>query len=225
MQRTIHSNLPSKKGLDSVAKSLYLGPDKRAKIAHGGLTMHNSAYLLIPLRSAVSSEAARRYAKTYLEQNNFARPSGRWDQNPIDSYVIGGRWSGLLTQVHLDRVKLKKFWKQFEKKGLGWVSRTVPAKVQRQKAEALFYRYFPDFDTEKIPCPVYRDSYVREGFHDDAMIVDEIIWEKIIEPGLESELLEGGAILHANSDSAYESELVKEEVISKCWCVVIDFHC
>ncbi|MCG3206161.1 MAG: hypothetical protein KCHDKBKB_02888 [Elusimicrobia bacterium] len=185
--------------------------------------MHGNAYVLVPTKSSKTSEEARQYVKSYLEKNHFCSPSGRWDHNPVDYFVIGGRWSGKLTEAHVDEKKIKKFWAACRRKGIG---RTMSNKCSQQKeAEAIFLKIFSDFDLNTMPCLFFRDSYERKGFSDDAMIVDEIIWAKIIEPGLEADLMDGGAVIHTQTNNKYETKLDKNDVIGKCWCVVIDFHC
>lgn len=184
--------------------------------------MHCSAYVLVPTKSAKTSEEARHYVTTYLKKNHFCSPSGRWDYNPIDSVVIGGRWSGKLTEAHLDDKKVRKFWSACRKKG---VSRMMNNKSNQQKTgEALFAKFFPEIDLSRMPCLFFRDSYGQNGFFDDAMIVDEVIWEKIIEPALEADLMDGGAVIHTQTKNESETKLKKNDVVGKCWCVVIDFH-
>ncbi len=187
--------------------------------------MHYAAYVLIPVEKAATSDEARRQASNYLMENEFVGGEGRWGSGVSDWFVIGGRWSGSMTLAHLDKKKLSRFWARFEKQKLGWSGKGIDDNERKKKISDLFLKYFPDFDVQQFPCPPTRSPYSDAGYEDDAMIVDEIIWNEVITPGLKKSLLEGDAIIHVDGCDESESELDKEKVVGKCWCVLIDFHC
>jgi len=64
--------------------------------------MHYAAYALIPADLASTSAEARRQAHSYLMNNEFVGGEGRWGRGISDWFVVGGRWSGRLTMLHLD---------------------------------------------------------------------------------------------------------------------------
>ncbi|MBN1687978.1 MAG: hypothetical protein JW893_02665 [Candidatus Omnitrophica bacterium] len=187
--------------------------------------MHFTAYVLIPLEKATTSAEARHQASAYLVDNEFVGGEGRWGSGISDWFVIGGRWSGSMTMARLDKKKLKRFWTRFEKQKLGWSGKGIDDNERKNKISALFLKYFPDFDVQKTPCPPTRSPYSDSGYEDDAVIVDDLIWDEIIIPGLKKSLLEGGAIIHVDGCEESESDLDKEKIVGQCWCVVIDFHC
>lgn len=185
-------------------------------------------YIVVSRQQASSSEKARRYVKDFLEKNHFTSKAGRWNPNPIDSFVIGGGWSGSLTVAHLDETKLQKFSRQYAKAGHSIYDPKADATKKANKIATLFQKHFPDLDTSQFPCPFNRDPWEELGYFDDAMIVDEVLWEKIIKPRLGKSLFHsdgGGGVIKLESDRPYESDLCEEEIVGRFWCVVITFYC
>jgi hypothetical protein len=99
-----------------------------------------------------------------------------------DWYEVGGRWSGDYTEWSLDKEKLKKFFKEFDKQELGWENNTdkKPA-IQRKKSYILFKKYFPEFKGKEEMIPVWRatlDEHIKHGAKrmkiDDISKVEEL---------------------------------------------------
>ena len=123
--------------------------------------MHKGVILLT---KASSKEGAISAAESFLEPYGNSRV---WDW-----YVIGGRWSGTLREDSLDKKKLAKYHKEFEKRKLGWTSAENSEEAQREKAWALWREMFPEW---KGDPPVYRDRYKQEGQSDDVLPLSECL--------------------------------------------------
>jgi hypothetical protein len=116
--------------------------------------MHFLSFLIV---KADSREEAVRRARDFLEEY----------QNQVwDWYVIGGRWSGYITQSNLDQATYEKFLKEFRENALGFISKDNPECKQRKRAHELFMKYFPNFEGD---IPIYRDPYLHDGYLDDVV--------------------------------------------------------
>ena len=187
--------------------------------------MHCKLYILLPKDQASNSEQARIRVSDYLDENNFCIESGgRWGGGIGDWFVIGGRWSGDLTVIKLDHEKYKKFWDEVVAKNLHLTSKNTSKEKQDGDIQRIFKNYFPEFDHKTVSFPVCRNQYQDIGYEDDAQIVDEEIWNRALAPGLKNDLYHGGAVIHTEGIEELEAGLMKDEVVGKCWCVVVDFH-
>lgn len=185
--------------------------------------MHHKLFVLTNKDNAKTSKEARDYVYNQLENDvSFVGEGGRFSSPIADWFVIGGRWSGAITQLFLDQDKLGEFWKEFEKQQLGWTNNTDKLKEdQQKKSQELFMTYFPNFKGE---IPIWRDAgYIHEGYEDDAQIVTKKLWEALkkeykndipIEPTPEDN----------NLCDLEGDEVTKENVIGKKWLVVVDYH-
>lgn len=185
--------------------------------------MHCRLIVLVQEDGAESSLDARQTVEAQLMNQSFVGEGGLFASPPADWFVIGGRWSGSLTQLRLDRDRLSAFWKEFDSQRLGWVGRNRPEEQQKTKALELFAQFFPDFEGEP---PVWRDAYERLGYEDDAQILDETLFRFLKElkgypqeAGLD-DLYRGRC--YVDLDQPHEE--LTSDAIGKKWCVVVDFH-
>ena len=116
--------------------------------------MHFLSFLIV---KADSREEAVRRARDFLEE---------YLNQVWDWYVIGGRWSGYITQSNLDQATYEKFSKEFRENALGLISKDNPECKQRKRAHELFMKYFPNFEGD---IPIYRDPYLHDGYLDDVV--------------------------------------------------------
>jgi len=193
--------------------------------------MHFRLFILTNKENAKTSQEARDYVYQQLENDNsFVGDGGRFSSPIADWFVVGGRWSGVLTQLLLDQDKLKEYWEEFEKQQLGWTNLTDKKEEdQQRKSQELFMEYFPNFKGE---IPVWRDStikYLHHGSEDDAQIVTKKLWEALNKDYEENDSHVGFIPSDPNPeddgicDLDYD-EITKENVIGKKWIVVIDYH-
>lgn len=185
--------------------------------------MHYRLFVLTDQKNARTSKEARDYVYNELSNDNsFVGDGGRFSSPIADWFVIGGRWSGALTQLLLNQKKLKAFWKEFEKQQLGWTNNTdKKTEHQQKKSQELFIQYFPNFKGE---IPIWRDAgYIHEGYEDDAQLINKELWEalkKDYKKGIPSEPTpEDDRLCDLEGD-----EVIEENVIGKKWLVVVDYH-
>lgn len=184
--------------------------------------MHYRFFVLFDKSKATTSLEAREWVKDTLENApGFLQADGEYNFSPsfADWFVIGGRWSGELTEAHLDQEKLKAFHQEFDNKKLGWINNSDKKEAsQKSKTKKLFKKYFPEFTGE---IPIYRDTYISLGNPDDAMIVDKKIYENILKQ-YEGEYKPPGedeGIVNLDGD-----EILPETTVGLKWIVVVDYH-
>jgi hypothetical protein len=192
--------------------------------------MHYRLYVLTDKSNANNSKEARDYVNDQLlNDSSFVGEGGRFSSPIADWFVIGGRWSGVLTQIQLNQSTLKRFWDEFEAKKLGWTSKENSAEDQAKKTHKLFKSYFPKF---KGLVPVYRGDDIQynrfeNGADDDAMLVTKKLW-KIIKENFkkeyERELPEYPEVEEDYIVDLEGEPLTDNSVIGKKWIVVVDFH-
>jgi hypothetical protein len=191
--------------------------------------MHHRLFVLTNKENAKTSEEARNYVYDQLmEDNSFVGDGGRFSSPIADWFVVGGRWSGALTQLLLDQDKLKEYWKEFEKQKLGWTNNTdKKTEDQQKKSQELFTQYFPNFKGE---IPIWRDAgYIHKGYEDDAQIVTKKLWD-VLNKDYEKNNEHVGFIPEEptpEDDGICDlecDEVTKENVVGKKWLVVVDYH-
>ncbi len=202
--------------------------------------MHYLMYALLDKSQAQNSEDARTEANSILsDDDSFVGEGGRFGSPVADWFVIGGRWSGDLAQHLVDG----DFFKEVKKRvphdsKFGFTTKDVAD----HKAE--FQKIWEELGG-KDANPYNRDQYEHGGADDDAMIVNEKVWEKIILPILNNkkeydrqysqvvrkndynspepilaDIGEEGDVLFNDKDI----KNVKKSIVGKKWIVVVDYH-
>jgi len=145
----------------------------------------------------------------------FVDQERRFGCAPADWFVIGGRWSGTLTRMMLDKKKVEQFYKEFEKK-YGWHTNSeIKRKDRKKQAKKLFKKYFPNYTGELI---FWRDTYKDLGYEDDAMIITPQIYDELLKEH-EGSYEDGEHFWDLDYD-----EVNPETYIGKKWIVCIDYH-
>ena len=200
--------------------------------------MHYLMYALLDKNQAENSEDARTEVNEILSNDDsFCGEGGRFGSPVADWFVIGGRWSGDLAKNLLDKDFFKEVDKRIPHDKFGFTTKDVAD----HKAE--FQKIWEELGG-KDANPYNRDSYEHGGGEDDAMIVDEKVWEKIILPILNNKKeykAEYSQVVRKNdynlpepilADVGEEGETsfndkvedVKKSVVGKKWIVVVDYH-
>ncbi len=183
--------------------------------------MHARLIVLLDKRQGETSRDVRRRADLRLTSEGFTGEGGLFASPPSDWFVIGGRFSGCLTELRLDQDKLRAFRVEYGDQGLDWAGRKSSEEKQRAKAQKLFLQFFPEFKGEP---PVWRDDYQTLGYEDDAQVLDEALYKFLGE--LEGYVRGGDDLYHGNCfvdlDDAYNE--LSLDSIGKKWVVVVDFH-
>ena len=187
--------------------------------------MHAVLYVLVPKEEVNSSIDARRYVASWLASEGFVmadtgESTGGRFKGVCDWFVIGGRWSGILTKVQLDLAKVQKAEQEFEDKYGWWIGgeENITEETRKKQYEEIFFKYFPEF---KGNVPAWRDSYCVMGYEDDAQIVNDAIYEHLIKNSRgKTNFWDGGCVVSTDESLDYE----KDSVVGKAWIVVVDFH-
>jgi hypothetical protein len=177
--------------------------------------MHVRFLVTFNTGDAATSQEAREHVSNILLAEGFANQVGRWNAGLADWFVIGGRWSGELTRVLLDQKKLATVQKEFEEKHGWWLGgqEHVTEEQRREQMKEVFFREFPDFQDE---MPFWRDQYREHGYEDDAMIVTQERYDRLLKA------------YEGQEDSDEHADLdwtpVSPEMVGNKWLVVVDYH-
>jgi len=138
--------------------------------------MHNLLLVTIRKEIARNSKEARAYTYKWLADNKLACQDSAFCSGMADWFVIGGRWSGWLTLLHLEQERLDRFLDEFDKKYGWYIGAGFSEQDRSQQSIRLFNKYFPEFRGKH---PFWRNLSAL-GADDDAMICDDIIFEMMI---------------------------------------------
>jgi hypothetical protein len=176
--------------------------------------MHYVFYATFNKDDAEASEEARSNVADYLNENGFIG-EGRWSSGIADWFVIGGRWSGKLTRMLLEKEKLERVEQEFEEKHGWWTGgkEHVTDEQRREQMKEMFDSEFPDFDGE---FPYWRNQYELMGYDDDAMILTQELYDALLKE------YEGEDDGEHHADLDYDT--ISPDMIEKKWIVVVDYH-
>jgi len=182
--------------------------------------VHNMVYVLVPKYLVENKEKVAEYVHRSLSNEGFVDDGSKlFTTSPADWFVIGGRYSGILTKIRLDPEKFSDY------------DEFLVAEIEKSKNDEAFVKsvtkawktFFPEYSHL---TPIFlREPYLELGYPDDVQEVDEVIYEKIIE----REMSIYGTIFGTN---IYESGTIlnlygideNEPMIGNFWIVVVDFH-
>jgi hypothetical protein len=168
-----------------------------------------------------------------LQEDSFASEGSRWSSGPADWFVIGGRWSGDLSQKELG---LDYKGLQAELKQRGYPKTEIPKQdVSLFEDKGMVSSNFVKTLTEELNLlwtdlggdevhPWVRDSYANFGYPDDSKKLTKNLYQNLFSPE-EYSCEEKWIDIDAYSDLDKWSDL--EEYIDKnsMWLTVIDYHC
>jgi len=177
--------------------------------------MHASLFVCIDVDIASNSREAREYVTQWLYDEGFVQQSTYFSNGVADYFVIGGRWSGILTLYSLPWKDLDE-WSEFAK-GLRCPCNIRADEILRRK----LIKRFPEYKDKLKDFKYFsRSDSMPMGYEDDAMVINPSLWRFVVEPGLEkTDYYDGGCVI----DISF-SEKKPENFINKKWIVVIDFH-
>jgi hypothetical protein len=178
--------------------------------------MHYRMLITLAVIGGESSLDARTRAYDHLlSEPGFAGESSRFNSPIADWFVIGGRWSGFLSETSIGeayRARLKERFPQVT--GAFYFSKDV--EPHREAIDAL-WRECGGQGT----APFYRCPYDDLGQVDDALILDQTLYDALlIDYAGASEYREGGHCYYADLDG----EPLGPSFISRKWLIVIDYH-
>jgi len=177
--------------------------------------MHHLLLTTLEMRdNATSSEARFRAHELLSEDDSFAGNGGRFGSPLCDWFVIGGRWSGLLTKTLLGEPYMAAFEREFPEMTKGWYPSSLVEK-NRRRLNRLWRQFGGTGDH-----PDTRSRY-DHGLDDDAMPVDDALYHHFLAQYR-------GQSIHAEGEAGtfadLDGELVDESFIGRKWIVVADYH-
>ena len=179
--------------------------------------MQHLMLVTVELHQNGSSEEARSLAYSALaEDDSFVGEGGRFGCPLADWFVLGGGWSGLLRerllgQAYQDALKL-----EFPDLINGYFPSSL-LDVHNTGLDQLWHRF-----GGVGPHPLTRSAYDHLGSDDDAMIVDQLLYDHFLKPHAGSEKHIGGG--EPTDVADLDNEPVDESFIGRKWLVVVDYH-
>lgn len=161
--------------------------------------MHSLYFVIFDKNHAQNSKEAREFADMVLENAEFCG-KGYFSACKADWYRIGGGYSGELQSVRLGLASYESYKKL--------ILKDSDRNKQQKNWENL---------GGKGIAPHLRDNHTI--YKDDAMIVDEELYECLMKEYAEIEVFD--------EDNYYETTLDKidkKDIIGR-WIVLIDYHC
>ena len=168
---------------------------------------------------AGTSQEARNYVRHYLMDEGFVC-DGRWGYGMGDWFVIGGRWSGVLSR-HTWATQLTAQMEAVEKEKDVQVWGVFYGSAEKKEIQAELAQEFQRMWDEATPeayrgIPVQRDTYKGDGYEDDAMILTQELYDSLLKE------YEGEPDSDEHADLDYDD--VSPEMVGKKWIVVVDYH-
>lgn len=188
--------------------------------------MHQVYFVYLPKGEKIkTSKEARRRANDELDANNFANESnGYFGMSKADWFMIGGRWSGLLTEIlGRERIPDKKHIKAEIAKYHTWRKEKngewSPKKMNDEEFKKKIAEYTAD---------ICRNQYHVGGYEDDAMILNKRLLAALtniktkVRGFKRNELRKCEVFDPVNFDEFIVADLNKNELGG--WLVVVDYH-
>jgi len=153
------------------------------------------------------------YVYNHLVEEGFTQ-NGKWASGLADWFEIGGRWSGNLIYYRLNPLLRKACEDKLHSMESGWTE---------AQSKKVFKEFFPH---SKLKNPFFRNLNILGGiFKDDAQIVDELLWNRLIYPEIKqcNEVLED-PVYYTENRPGDMNGLTKSKVVNKMWAVIVDYH-
>lgn len=180
--------------------------------------MHYLMLITLTMPPGEDSQPARDRAFGLLqEDSSFCGEGGGRFGSPIcDWFVIGGRWSGHLRETLLGQPYRDTLEQRFPKLALDWYSDSDVA-PHRTALDALWHEF-----GGTGPSPYNRDAYEQTGYDDDALPVDQALYDRFLaEYRGECECKENS---YRCTFADLDGEEVDDSFIGRKWIAVIDYH-
>jgi hypothetical protein len=179
--------------------------------------MHYQMLVTLTLPVGATSLDARRQAENRLQaDDSFCGEGGRFGSPLCDWFVIGGRWSGVLKRTMLGDSYQAAMAKEFPEMATGWFSSSL-VETHRERLDQLWREFGGNG-----PHPLTRNNYDYLGYEDDAMLVDQALYDHFLakHEGISNNQGDSSDITFADLDD----EEVDASFIGGKWLVVVDYH-
>jgi hypothetical protein len=179
--------------------------------------MHHLMLVTLSLADCSNSKEARQSAFSRLiEDDSFVGEGGRFGCPLADWFVLGGRWSGILRETLLGQPYKDALEQEFPEFTKGY----YPSSLREQHKTGLdqLWHRFGGIGSS----PLTRSGYDEQGADDDAMILDQFLYDHFLKPHAGSDRTIGGDSLADFAD--LDCDEVDESFIGRKWLVVVDYH-
>lgn len=182
-----------------------------------GEIMHNLYFVYLGKDEKIkSSSEARRRVNGLLESNSFAGGEGYWGGGKADWFVIGGRWSGILSKLlgkkpKSDRQHIKEEVAHYGelRLGGGWWGNLTQQEFDKEVSEHI--------KNEQ------RNAGKLGGYPDDAMRLDKKLLAAMQTKKGENSFIRECELFHAGSFEEEDVSCLDKKDLGG-WIVVIDYH-
>lgn len=207
--------------------------------------MHFRLLLTFDKKLAETSQEARDYVLNELENDSsFVGEGGRFGNPVADWFVIGGRWSGELSNKTWAKKVIKEIELMEKKENLQiagcWYGNKKETKKQAE-VRAIAEKMYQDAMPKKLKNKnlvydrfINEETYNQNGFYDDAMIVNKTLYDAFLKEykGKEKGKTHNVSIVKGMEDYSWDDlhfvdlddEPVDKEFIGNKWIVVVDYH-
>jgi len=178
--------------------------------------MHHLMFVTLSLENGNSEAARDAVYDRLMKDATFCGDGGRFCSMMCDWFVIGGRWSGFLSETLLgDRYQdaLKQEFPEFAK---GCYPADLLAR-HKDGLDKLWHRL-----GGAGANPLTRSFYDHYGAEDDAMLVNRPLYDHFLKPFAGSADNFDGSSFGNFVDLDFEE--VEESFIGRKWLVVVDYH-
>jgi hypothetical protein len=179
--------------------------------------MHHLMLVTLSLPDSDNSADARGSAYDQLSNDDsFVGEGGRFGSPLCDWFVIGGRWSGKLRKALLGQPYQDALDQEFPEFTKGYFPSSL---VQKHKAglDQLWQRL-----GGTGMHPLLRSGYDDHGADDDAMPVDQFLYDHFLKSYAGCTENIGDDKLPDFAD--LDGDEVSESFIARKWLVVVDYH-
>jgi hypothetical protein len=169
--------------------------------------------------AAETSAEAREYVLDTLHEESFCS-DGRWGGGLCDWFVIGGRWSGDLSRYTWARTITEEMIAREREHGVQVWGAYYPDSEKTRTQQELAMQFQQLWDSQAPEAyrgiPYCRDTYQRNGYEDDAMLLTQELYDSLLKQ------YEGKEESEHHADLEYDA--VSPAMIGKKWLVVVDYH-
>jgi hypothetical protein len=180
--------------------------------------MHHLMLVTLSRVDAGTSEEARRSAYLLLINDaSFVGEGGRFGCPLADWFVLGGRWSGILREAMLGQPYKDALAQEFPEFAKGYYPSSLPEQ-HKTGLDRLWQRFGGTGSS-----PLTRSGYEELGADDDAMLVDQFLYDQFLKPHAGTDRMIGNEYPAADF-ADLDGDEVDESFIGRKWLVVVDYH-
>jgi len=173
-------------------------------------------FVTLSLENGTSEAARDAVYDQLMDDPTFCGDGGRFCSMMCDWFVIGGRWSGFLSEALLGDAYQDALKQEFPEFAKAYYPADLPAR-HKDGLDKLWQRLGGTGAN-----PLTRSSYDHYGAADDAMLVSQPLYDRFLKPVAGHAQSLDGSSFGDFVDLDYDD--VDEAFIGRKWLVVVDYH-